>query len=74
MRKRVGIITILDNVNYGNRLQNYAMEQLLMNLGFETYTIPHIYFEDWYYLHKDVVDYMRQQLYKKSGLCELFTD
>ena len=37
--KRVGIITI-NSDNYGNRLQNYALQQVLSGLGFESYTIP----------------------------------
>ena len=37
--KKIGILTINDNANYGNRLQNYALEQFLNNNGFDTYTI-----------------------------------
>lgn len=37
--KKVGIITIVDYVNYGNRLQNYAAQQVLQSLGLEVYTI-----------------------------------
>jgi len=33
MIKRVGIITIIDNDNYGNRLQNYAVQVILNRLG-----------------------------------------
>ena len=36
--RKIGIITIIDN-NYGNRLQNYAMQLLLKNCGFESETI-----------------------------------
>ena len=36
--KRVGIVTILDNLNYGNRLQNLAMQRLLAGLGWEAET------------------------------------
>ena len=31
--KKVGIITILDNDNYGNRLQNYAVQTILKKKG-----------------------------------------
>lgn len=36
--KKIGIITIIDNNNYGNRLQNYAVQQTLkkMDLNSET--------------------------------------
>ena len=37
--KKVGIITIIDYKNYGNRLQNYATQEVLKSLGFETITI-----------------------------------
>lgn len=36
--KRVGIITIWDNTNYGNRLQNYAVQRVLEQLDFDTVT------------------------------------
>ncbi len=37
--KRVGVITILDEINYGNRLQNLAMQALLSGLGWEPVTL-----------------------------------
>ena len=37
--KRVGIITINDNDNYGNRLQNYALQEVIKKYGFEVITI-----------------------------------
>jgi len=30
--KKIGIITINDNNNYGNRLQNYALQEMLKKL------------------------------------------
>ena len=66
--KKVGIITIMDNINYGNRLQNYAMEKFLESCSFEVYTIPHIGFKDWYYVRKDKAQYLRQLLYKIKPL------
>ena len=33
--KKIGIVTIYDNTNYGNRLQNYAVQQVLRKNGFE---------------------------------------
>lgn len=36
---RVGILTILDHVNYGNRLQNMAMQELMARLGCRAETI-----------------------------------
>lgn len=37
--KKIGIITIIDYVNYGNRLQNYASQELLKSMGFEVESI-----------------------------------
>lgn len=37
--KKVGIITICDYNNYGNRLQNYAVQEVLKSLGLKVETI-----------------------------------
>ncbi|MCF8453574.1 MAG: polysaccharide pyruvyl transferase family protein [Pedobacter sp.] len=37
--KKIGILTIVDYVNYGNRLQNYAVQEILKSRGFEVETI-----------------------------------
>ncbi len=36
---KIGIITIIDNNNYGNRLQNYAVQKILEKLGVKSETI-----------------------------------
>ena len=36
---KVGIITIVDNNNYGNRLQSYAVQKILKKMGIESETI-----------------------------------
>ena len=36
---KVGILTISEGENYGNRLQNYASQEVLKSLGAEPYTI-----------------------------------
>lgn len=36
---KIGIVTLWGNHNYGNRLQNYAVERLIGSLGFEPRTI-----------------------------------
>lgn len=38
-RRKIGIFTIT-TLNYGNRLQNYALQNVLENLGFDVYTVP----------------------------------
>jgi len=37
--KKIGIITIIDRNNIGNRLQNYATQEILKELGFQVFTI-----------------------------------
>ena len=37
--KKIGILTINDDGNYGNRLQNYAVQHVLEKKGFEVNTI-----------------------------------
>lgn len=37
--KKVGIITLNGYKNYGNRLQNYALQEVIKSLGFEVETI-----------------------------------
>ena len=37
--KKIGIITINDNNNYGNRLQNYAVQKIIENMGEKAYSI-----------------------------------
>lgn len=48
VNKTVAIVTIDDYINYGNRLQNYALTKLLQNAGFEVYNgIEVLTKEDW---------------------------
>lgn len=42
MKKKVGILTINDYDNYGNRLQNYAVQEVLSFFGFDVVTIVNI--------------------------------
>lgn len=47
--KRIGIVTIYDNNNYGNRLQNYALQQYLISMGMDVQTIKNIPYYDYRY-------------------------
>ena len=38
--KTIAIVTIYDNLNYGNRLQNYAAQCYLERFGYQTVTLP----------------------------------
>lgn len=37
--KKIGIVTITELENFGNRLQNYALQETLVELGFEVETL-----------------------------------
>ena len=39
---KIGVITIIDELNYGNRLQNYAVQKYLQDNNFEVQTINNI--------------------------------
>lgn len=39
-KKRAAIVTIISK-NYGNRLQNYALQEVLKKLGLEVFTVPY---------------------------------
>lgn len=45
-KPKVGIITITVGVNYGNRLQNYALQKVLNNLGVDVTTFENVYQEN----------------------------
>ena len=38
-RKKVGIVTLHGYYNYGNRLQNYALQEVIKELGFDVETV-----------------------------------
>ena len=40
--KRAGIVTLFGEYNFGNRLQNYAVQQVLKKNGLEVETIKYI--------------------------------
>lgn len=46
---KVGIVTFVDYNNYGNRLQNYAMQEFLREKGFQTETIMMEPYQDYHY-------------------------
>lgn len=61
--QKVGIITIYDENNYGNRLQNYAVQTVLEKMGFETQTLRNINIVDGvnYLEEAEKVDYSRRK-------------
>lgn len=38
-KRKIGLLTLNDNNNYGNRLQNYATQEVLRGLDFDVETI-----------------------------------
>ena len=36
---KIGIVTLYGNTNYGNRLQNYADQEILKQRGYEVETL-----------------------------------
>lgn len=42
VKMKIGLLTITNGENYGNRLQNYAVQQVLKSLGVEVETIKNI--------------------------------
>ena len=47
---KIGIVTIIDYINYGNRLQNYAVQKVLNNLGHEAVSIKNLPYNDLTYI------------------------
>lgn len=43
---KIAILTIVDYNNYGNRLQNFALQEVLKNMGFEVLTVKNFYKRD----------------------------
>lgn len=65
----VAILTITDGANYGNRLQNYALQELLKSVGCDTVTIQRKTFRDFSYIQQKKVvlkNLLKRALGKKS--------
>lgn len=72
MSENIAIVTIDDPINYGNRLQNYAMQEYLKSFGYHVSTIHLIPFKDLYYLWSENKKYcIKQYLYSIKILRKL---
>lgn len=40
MKEKIAIVTLYDNVNFGNKLQNYAVQRCFELMGFDVETLP----------------------------------
>lgn len=49
--KKIGIVTICDNCNYGNRLQNYAVQEMLKEMGFSPTTLKNVNYQEYRYTY-----------------------
>ncbi len=66
---KVAIVTITDGANYGNRLQNYAMQEVLKKIGCDVYTIQRISSRDLFGRKKAFViikDFVKKILGRKN--------
>lgn len=72
MSENIAIVTIDDSINYGNRLQNYAMQEYLKSFGYKVSTIHLIPFKDFYYIWSENKKYcIKQYLYSIKRLRKL---
>jgi len=46
VNKRIGIITMTGNDNFGNRLQNYALQEKIKAMGLDCYTLKNYYWSN----------------------------
>lgn len=49
--EKIGIVTICDDNNYGNRLQNYAVQETIRKMGFEPVTLRNVNFKEYHYTY-----------------------
>ena len=65
--KKIGIVTIIGNNNYGNRLQNYAVQEVLKEINCKPITLKNDYYtnqSDKYYLR--LLKHMFERKYSKD--------
>ena len=62
-KDKVGIATIVGQANYGNRLQNYALDSVLHSLGFDTVT-----FNDPLQVSFSIKHWVKQEVKRIFGL------
>ena len=63
--KKAGIVTLFGEYNFGNRLQNYAVQQVLRRNGLDAETIKYIGLEDDVPVIKNEKDESRLKKFKK---------
>ncbi len=63
--KKAGIVTLFGEYNFGNRLQNYAVQEILKKLNIYTETIKYIGLEDDVPIINNDIDKKRLELFKE---------
>ena len=64
--KTIGIVTIYGNNNYGNKLQNYAIEQIYINHGFIVKTIRYKNYYTNNFVKNIIISMMEIKKYRKN--------
>ena len=60
MKKKIGIVTLVGNFNYGNRLQNFALQEAIKELGFVVDTLKVVDTENkWKKIIKKQISYLK---------------
>lgn len=68
-KKKVAIITIISR-NYGNRLQNYALQKVVENIGFQVETVPMNIRNNQIYTLKLAIKYLLKPLFPQfNSIC-----
>ena len=76
MNKTAAIITLYGNNNYGNKLQNYAVQEVLKKMGLDVITIknvPELNIKDKYFL-RAIHYYYRKFIHNRILHDDLYTD
>lgn len=70
---KIGLITITNGENYGNRLQNYAVQEVLKSLGCEVETFKNItgQYKDDTKVIKDIIKIFFSKIYLKLDFKEI---
>ena len=67
MKRKVGIVTIVHGENYGNRLQNYALQSTLEKLGYTPLTFRRNVYRNVLSQVKNTLGYMVKTIFQHRG-------
>lgn len=67
--KKIGIVTLYDNLNFGNKLQNYAVQTFFEDMGYDCNTIPYFKIKkrcqvDVYQIKNNLIKFIHYPSYK----------